>query len=81
MCGWIGTLMLAVCGLPLAIACIKNGHARDLDVGFLYLWTLGEIFTLFAIINDAPLIYLLVNYGSNLVFISVIWFYKLYPKE
>lgn len=79
--GWVGAFMLALCGLPQAIECIRRGNAEGLNLTFLLLWTAGEIATLFAISTDAPLYYLFLNYGLNLVFLTVIWRYKLWPRE
>jgi uncharacterized protein with PQ loop repeat len=82
MIGWIGSLMLAFCGLPQAIKSIRDKHSSGLDYTFLTLWTLGEILTLIAISKDASnLVYLMFNYGSNLLFLSVIWFYKIFPRS
>lgn len=74
--GWIGSIMLALCGLPQAIQCLKNKNANGLDPYFLALWTGGEVFTLIAVLKDVSLPYLLFNYGCNLVFLSIIWWYK-----
>lgn len=81
MLGWVGSIMLALCGLPQALQCIREGHARGLNLLFLSLWTSGEILTLIAIVNDANgLWYLLGNYGTNLLFLSIIWYFKLKSK-
>jgi uncharacterized protein with PQ loop repeat len=81
MLGWLGSIMLAFCGLPQAIKTLKDGHSKGLDAFFLLLWTFGEIFTLIAICNTAPnLLYLLFNYGLNIVFLSVIWYYRFFPR-
>ena len=79
--GWTGSIFLALCAAPQAIQSIKQGHSEGLDSSFLTLWTLGEIFTLFAVLKDAPLQYLIYNYGGNLIFLSVIWKYKLFPRK
>lgn len=78
--GWIGSILFAICGLPQAISCIKTGHARGLDWGFLLAWTLGEIFTLIYIWpkSDWPLIF---NYSLNLMFLCVILRYKIFERS
>lgn len=82
MIGWIGSLALALCGLPQALKCIKDRNANGLDTTFLVLWTVGEALTLAAVSHDASsLIYLLFNYASNLLFLSIIWYYKLVPSN
>lgn len=78
--GWIGSLCLASCGFPAAVQSYKEGHSRGMNLWFLILWTLGEILTLVAISKDAPLGYLILNYGCNLVFLSVIWLYRIWPR-
>lgn len=79
--GWLGSIALASCGLPQAYTSIRTGKTEGLNVWFLVLWTVGEILTLAAISKDAPLGYLLLNYGCNLVFLSIIWRYYLWPRK
>lgn len=78
--GYIGSILLALCGLPQAFMSIRQGHSRGISVLFLIMWTLGEILTLVYIIpkSDAPL---LINYLSNLIFLAIIWKYKIYPRN
>jgi len=77
--GYIGSICLAICALPQAIMSYRRGHSKGLSIGFLLLWTAGEIFTLMYVWPkmDMPLI---LNYSANLVFLSVIWYYKIVPK-
>lgn len=79
--GWLGAVFLAFCGMPQAIKSVKDGHAYGLDRKFLLLWTGGEIFTLIAVLGDIPVKYLIFNYGMNLIFLLVIWFYKIFPRR
>jgi uncharacterized protein with PQ loop repeat len=74
--GWLGGIFLAICGAPQAYKSFKEKHSNGISLGFLILWTLGEIFTLIYIIPkmDLPLLF---NYGMNLIFLGVIWKYKL----
>jgi len=81
MLGWIGSILFAVCGLPQAIKAIKDGHANGLSHGFLLLWTGGEIFTLLAIFIENPITYLMFNYVTNLMFLIIMWYYKLRPRK
>jgi uncharacterized protein with PQ loop repeat len=80
MIGYIGSILLAVCGAPQAILSIKQGHSKGISFYFLLLWSLGEIFTLIYILpkEDKPL---LLNYVSNIIFLAVIWKYKLFPRK
>ena len=77
--GWLGGGMLAVCGIPQAIQCIRDKHARGLNWGFVGLWGMGEILTLAYVFPklDWPLI---VNYSINLAFLAPIVYYKIFPK-
>jgi uncharacterized protein with PQ loop repeat len=79
--GWVGSILFSVCGLPQSIKTWKDGNADGLDMNFLLLWTGGEIFTLIAVLDQAPKIYLIFNYFSNLIFLLVIWRFKLYPRK
>lgn len=78
--GWIGSVLFAICGLPQAIACIRTGNAQGVDGLFLLAWLLGEIFTLIYVWprSDWPLIF---NYTMNLVFVLIIFKYKLRPRS
>lgn len=81
MIGWIGALAFGFCGLPQATRVWRDGHAEGLDTGFLFLWTLGEVFSFVAILSDAPLGYLILNYSLNAIFLAVMWRYKFFPRQ
>ena len=75
--GWLGTQLLAWCGLPAAIQVIDQGHANGYSIWFLLMWGLGEILCLIYTYHkyrDLPLFF---NYSLNLVFISIICYYLL----
>lgn len=78
--GWIGAIMLAFCGLPQAVECIRKGNANGLNWSFLLMWLGGELFTIAYVFpkSDWPLIF---NYSVNIVCISVIVWYKLKPRS
>jgi len=78
--GWIGSILFAICGLPQAIQCAKDGHSRGLNWFFLLCWLFGELFTLAYIIpkNDYPLIF---NYILNLVFLVIMIRYKIWERD
>lgn len=79
--GWVGSILFSICGLPQALKTWKDGHADGLDLSFLLLWTGGEVFTLIAVFAQAPKVYLIFNYCANLVFLIVMWKYKLWPRH
>lgn len=78
--GWIGSILLAFCGLPQAIESIKTKSSEGLTWGFIGMWFIGEICTFIYILPkmDLPL---LLNYTANIIFLSIIIFYKLCPKK
>jgi len=78
--GWLGSIAFSICGLPQAYKSYKEGHSEGISWGFLGLWLFGEIATLVYIIpkQHLPLIF---NYLGNLLFISVILFYKVKPRK
>ena len=71
---WIGSLLLAMCGLPLAIDVIKTKQC-NISNSFLAMWGIGEllvaVYTMYK--NENALAF---NYVSNIVFISVLLYYK-----
>lgn len=79
--GWIGSTLFALCGLPQAIQCYKQGHARGVSKLFLWMWLLGEILVQYYVYSkhgmDLPL---LVNYWINTVFCLVIARYMYWER-
>ena len=78
--GYIGSIMLAFCGLPQAIESYKTKSSEGLTWGFLSLWFFGEIFT-FAYILPKMDLPLLINYSANIIFLAIIVYYKIMPKK
>lgn len=81
MIGWIGAVAFGFCGLPQAIKAYREGHCYGLDFGFLLLWSIGEICTFWAVAHDNPVSYLIANYALNAIFLAIMWFYKLFPRD
>lgn len=77
--GWLGGLTLASCAIPQALECVWKGSAAGLSVAFLVLWSVGEVLTFAYVLPkaDGPLI---ANYAVNIVALSVIWRYRLWPR-
>lgn len=77
--GWVGGLMLAICGAPQAWVSYKQKHSEGISWSFIMLWLLGEIFTLAYIWPSSqwPLIF---NYSSNIAFLLIITWYKAFPE-
>lgn len=73
--GWVGSIMLALCGLPQAIKSYRTKSSKDISIWFLVLWLLGEVLTLVYVFPklDWPLI---MNYSFNIGLICVILKYR-----
>lgn len=80
--GFVGAALLAFCALPQLIMTIKDGHAYGMSILFLLAWYLGEIFTLIYIVDkigiEGPLF---LNYAANTAMLTVIMYYKLFPRR
>jgi uncharacterized protein with PQ loop repeat len=77
--GWLGAFLLAFCGLPQAIDSFKNKSSYGVTWGLLLMWGSGEIFALLYVLPTMqwPLLF---NYSANLLFLSVIIYYKIWPN-
>ena len=74
--GYIGSFLFAICGAPQAIKSFREKNSEGISWWLLILWISGELITLvYTSINLYwPLIF---NYVFNIIFISVILFYKI----
>jgi uncharacterized membrane protein HdeD (DUF308 family) len=72
----IGSLLLALCGLPEAISAYKN-KSCGLGWPMLLMWVLGEIFLIIFAVQTAQYV-LLLNYVANVVFLVVMIYYKIW---
>lgn len=77
--GWIGSLLLAFCGLPQALNSFVKKSSEGITWGLILMWFFGEVFTLIYVLPklDLPLIF---NYVLNIIFLSIIAYYKIFPK-
>ena len=75
MVGWIGSIAFAVCSIPQAYHCFKVKNANGISWGLIILSLVGEVCSLVYVLpmGHIPLI---LNYLSNLFFMSVIGYYK-----
>ncbi len=73
--GFIGSILLAVCGIPEVVRTIKDNKCH-LGWNFLLLWFGGELFMLTYVIpmKDLPL---LLNYVFNTALVGIMLFYKI----
>lgn len=78
--GWIGNLLLASCGIPLLIDAIISKGKR-ISLPFMYYWLLGEIGAIIFVLYEAPELPLIVNYGFNILLISIIIYISMKGKN
>lgn len=79
--GWVGQLCFAICALPQAIQAYKDGHSNGVNPLFLLLWLVGEVLSLIYVgiaYSDAKPI--IANYIVNLSLLSVILYFKFFPR-
>lgn len=80
--GFMGAILLALCALPQAIMSIVTGNSHGISWLFLWMWYLGELLTLHYITQTiglhGPLFW---NYFINVLFVSIIVWYKHFPRE
>ena len=80
--GWLGGVLLAICGVPMAWQSFNEGHSDGVNMMFLQLWFWGEIFVLAYVLVQPELLYpLIANYAFNIVLIAVVLRYKIYPSN
>ena len=79
MLAMIGSIALATCGVPEAI---KAYETEECTIGYtmLLLWLVGEICLVIYVIQTSQYV-LLINYGFNILLVSIMLYYKLRPKE
>lgn len=79
--GAIGSFAFAVSGLPQAILSFRQKHSRGISGWLLFLWLVGELFTLLYVLLKFSDLWLLINYTLNLFFVSVITYYWFFPSQ
>jgi len=73
--GWIGSILLALCAVPLAWESYKQKHSKGISNLFLTMWLVGELLTAAYVLpkQDYPLLF---NYGLNIACLVVVVRYK-----
>jgi uncharacterized protein with PQ loop repeat len=77
--GWLGSLCLAICGIPQAWQSYKDKNSNGISWGFVILWTTGELLAL-AYVYDRLDLPLVMNYATNILILGVILYFKINPK-
>jgi len=74
--GYISTICLGLCSIPLLFKTIKDGHCKGISSSFLFLWTVGELAGLIYVIpmKDIPLIS---NFLFNTIATGILVGYKI----
>lgn len=80
--GWLGQACLAVCAAPQAYQSFTTGTSSGVNVTFLTLWLMGELLSLIYVIGAySDALPIIVNYCVNMLFVSIIMYYKLFPRN
>ncbi len=74
--GWLGSALLAFCGLPETISCFITKKCT-VPWALLVPWYLGEILAFIYTLKVFGINPLLYNYMANILFISVMIYYRL----
>lgn len=73
---WLGSILLAGCGIPQAWHCARTQSAEGLSWSFVLAWFFGEVLTL-AYVVDLQSVPLILNYSVNILCLLVILRYKI----
>ena len=65
---WLGSILLAICAIPLAIDAIK-GRDTKINPWFYWSWFVGEILLALSYYNEPAL---LVNYSVNIICLVIV---------
>ncbi len=80
--GMVATLLLSLCGVPLLIKTVRDGHCRGLSAGFISAWALGELLMLIYVVCYKPVdLILWANFGLNLGICIVLGLFKFKPRD
>lgn len=79
--GWVGGLLFALCAIPQAWHSWKYKNSDGMTWSFLMMWFWGEVATLIYVSQKENVLPLLVNYYLNLALLSVIIWYRAFPKR
>lgn len=75
---WIGSILLALCGLPQAVKSWLDGRT-DISLAMLAMWLIGEmLLTIYCVhLGNWPL---LLNYLANILIVVAIAKFRLFPR-
>lgn len=79
--GWIGSVCFALGGIPQALKCYKEGHARGLSCAGLLLWLAGEICYIISVLSLFGWVaWMMFNYITSTICLVVMLWYKFRPE-
>lgn len=73
---WVGSILLGCCSLPELYATYKSKRC-NLSWGFLLMWYFGELCVFAPVVAKNLGLFLVFNYGLNIIIISVLLYYKI----
>lgn len=80
--GWIGAVAFAICAIPQAIQCWKQGHGNGISALFLWAWFAGGVSMLGAtLLRFGWIPWLAIHYFGNMGALLVIMRCKFWPKR
>jgi len=74
--GWLGGIFLSICAFPQVIKVSREKNADGMSHLNLWLWFFGEVFMLLYVVFQQFSLPLLLNYSLNLVFVTIMIYYK-----
>ena len=76
--GVLGSILLGASALPQAIESYRSKNSDGLALGFVAMWWFGMVFMTIYIVPKGDMI-LIANYVANLILVTIIARYKLWP--
>lgn len=76
MIGWVGSILLALCGLPELVRTIQDDKCY-IGWGMLLAWFFGEILVAIHVYKKHKDVALLTNYCLNIIILLVLIYYKI----
>jgi len=75
--GIIGAFLLAFCGVPQSIKCLKDKTSSGISWGFINMWAAGEVLIFFYVLFTSRDWILLSNYLINILTCIPLLYYKI----
>lgn len=80
--GWIGSVLLSTCALPLVVSVYKKKRVKDQSLLFLLWWFIGEIFLIVYVVGQTEIsLPLLFNYGFNISCVMILLYFMYAYRE